>query len=86
MINAEKLKEQLKQVKALSETINKESIIFEKTIQEAIKGAQGSDKKKIEDVSLLCKRALSLAKQGKMQESQEMIKKFQNSYGGQNNR
>lgn len=78
-----------KQVK-LAESLVKESKnqirIFDDVLQEAIKGVEGDDKKEIERVRALSQRAINLAKQGKGDKAQEIIKNFQNSYGSKNSK
>lgn len=61
--------------KAISE-IQNQNRIFETILQEAVKGAPNEDKKKIEEVRQLSINAINLAKQGKIEEAQNLIKKF----------
>lgn len=78
------LHNQMKLSKNAVVEINKQNRIFERTIQQAIKGAPEQDKKEIEKIRLLTIKALNLAKQGKIEESQQLIKDFQN--GRQNSK
>lgn len=67
--------------KAIQETKN-QNRIFETILQEAIKGAPKEDKHKIQHLQNMSRKAISLAKQGKLEEAQNLIKSF--SDGGQN--
>lgn len=63
--------------------IKNQNRIFETILHEAVKGAPNEDKSKIEEVRMMSKKVIDLAKQGKSEEAQQMIKDFQN--GGKNN-
>lgn len=78
MINVETLKQQLENAKKLASQINVQNTIFEQTLQEAVKGAPEEDKQKLEKVRVLSIKAISLAKKGKLEEAQDVIKQFQN--------
>lgn len=67
--------------KAIQETKN-QNRIFETILQEAIKGAPKEDKKEIQRLQNMSRQAINLAKQGKLEEAQTLIKSF--SDGGQN--
>lgn len=67
--------------KAIQETKN-QNRIFETILQEAIKGAPKEDKKEIQRLQNMSRKAINLAKQGKLEEAQTLIKSF--SDGGQN--
>lgn len=67
--------------KAIQETKN-QNRIFETILQEAIKGAPKEDKKEIQRLQNMSRKAINLAKQGKLKEAQTLIKSF--SDGGQN--
>lgn len=71
-----KLKKQLENAKKMASSINQQNTIFEQTLQEAVKGAKEEDKPEIERVRVLSIRAIALAKQGKSQEAQDLIKQF----------
>lgn len=58
--------------------------IFENTIQQALIGAPESDKKEIDNVKNLMANVTKLAKEGKINEAQNLIKEFQN--GCKNNK
>lgn len=64
--------------KAIAE-IQKQNRIFDTLLQKAMTGAPEEDKKTIASVQSLSMKALNLAKQGKMNEAQNLIKSF--SYG-----
>lgn len=64
--------------------IKNQNRIFETILHEAVKGAPNEDKSKIEEVRMISKKVIDLAKQGKSEEAQQMIKDFQN--GGKNNK
>ena len=82
MIDIENVQQQQKMVQKMIEEINNQNRIFEQTIDSAMKGAPESDKKEIEKIRILAKKAISLAKQGKSDEAQNLIKQF--SHGNQN--
>ena len=82
MIDIENVQQQQKMVQKMIEEINNQNRIFEQTIESAMKGAPESDKKEIEKIRILAKKAISLAKQGKSDEAQNLIKQF--SHGNQN--
>lgn len=63
--------------KAVSEMNNGISI-FENLMAEVVKGAPEQDKKTIEDVRIKANKAIQLAKQGKSDEAQQIIKDLQN--------
>lgn len=78
MINTKTLKQQLENAKKLASQINVQNTIFEQTLQEAVKGAPEEDKRELEKVRVLSIKAISLAKKGKLEEAQDVIKQFQN--------
>lgn len=61
--------------KALQE-IQNQTRIFENVMQNVLENAPEGDKTKIQDVQLLMTKALNLAKQGKGDEAQQLIKNF----------
>lgn len=77
------LKELLKSSEKAAMEIKNQNRIFGSTLQEAIKGAPIEDKDKIDQVRILSLKAIELAKQGKSEEAQQLIKEFNN--GGQGN-
>lgn len=72
------IKEQLALAEKSAREIKNQSRIFENTLQEAVKGAPIEAKSQIDQIRVLSAKAISLAKQGKMEESQQLIKDFQN--------
>jgi len=68
--------------KALSE-YKKQNTIFEQILQNAIKGAPEEDQGEIEKIRILTIKVTNLAKAGKLEEAQTLIKDYQN--GGQGN-
>lgn len=78
-----KLKEQLENAKKLASSIKQQNTIFEATLQEAVKGAKEEDKPEIERVRVLSIKAMALAREGKSQEAQDLIKQFKD--GSQSN-
>lgn len=68
--------------KAISE-MNKQNTIFETLLQEAIKGAPEEDKKEIDRIRSLTLKVQKLAKEGRIEEAQTLIK--EHNYGGKNN-
>lgn len=65
--------------KAIAE-IKNQNRIFETTLQEAVKGAPNEDKKKIEEVRQLSVKAMNLAKEGKIEEAQNLINTFKDGF------
>ena len=74
------LKQQMESAKKLVEETKTQSRIFEQILQETVKGVDESQKAKIAEVQLLAKKAINLAKQGKGEEAQSLIKTFK--HGG----
>lgn len=75
--------EQTKLSKKSMIEIQNQSRIFENILFEAVKGAPKKDQKKVEEFRQLQIKVLNLAKEGKINEAQNLIKTF--SDGGQNN-
>ena len=69
--------------KAVSE-IKNQNRIFETTLQEAVKGAPIEEKDNIDQMRIFSLKIIELAKQGKSEEAQQLIKEFKN--GGQSNK
>ena len=61
--------------KAIQETQN-QSRIFEQVLQEAVEGAPNEDKMAIHKLQNMSKRAIALAREGKLDEAQNLIKSF----------
>lgn len=80
MIDLNTVKQQAEQVKKLFEEINNQNRIFEQTIESAMKGAPEEDKPAINRLRMLAKKAIALAKEGKSEEAQQIIKDF--NHGG----
>jgi hypothetical protein len=57
--------------------LNLEISIFDKTLAQTLENAPEADKGKIEEVKALAQRAINLAKMGKAEEAQAVIKQFQ---------
>lgn len=70
------IKNQLESVKAVTETAKQQQRSFETLLTATLKGAPEKDKEKISKIQALSVRALSLAKNGKLAEAQELIKDF----------
>lgn len=83
MINIENIKRQCELAKSAVSEIKKQNRIFETLMHEAIKGAPEEHKKDIQRIQVLATKAINLAKQGKSEEAQNLIKDFQN--GSTNN-
>jgi len=62
--------------KAMAEMKNQISI-FDATLQEALKGAPQQDKSQIEELKALCNSAINLAKTGKADAAQELIRNYE---------
>lgn len=72
-------------IKLAEESKNQMNIhirIFDETMSEMIKGVPEKDKGEIEKFKALSQRAINLAKEGKSEEAQELIKNFQNGRKG----
>ena len=69
--------------KKMTSGIKEQSCIFENILQDTVKRADESEKPAIEQTIALTKRALALAKQGKREEAEKLIKDFK--YGSQDN-
>ena len=78
MINMNTLKEQLETSKKLFSEINIQNRIFGELIDNAIKGAPDQDKPEISKIKLIATKAINLAKQGKAEEAQTLIKNYSN--------
>lgn len=59
------------------EQIQNQTRIFEGVIDNVLENAPNGDKQEIQGVQILMKKALNLAKQGKGEEAQKIIKDFQ---------
>lgn len=82
MIDLNSLKEQMEASKKMFNEINNQNRIFGELIDNAMKGAPDQDKSEISKIKLMAKKAINLAKQGKSEEAQTLIKNFSN--GNQN--
>lgn len=58
--------------------INQQNRIFEQILNDVVKGAPKEDQAKVDEIRLLSLKAINLAKQGKNDEAQKLIKDFQN--------
>lgn len=76
MIDLNTIIEQGKLAQKAVVEIKNQNRIFESILQEAVKGAPNEDKKKVEEVRLLSLKAINLAKEGKIEEAQNLIKIF----------
>jgi len=82
MIDIKTLKAQAELSKKMLVEINNQNRIFEQTIESAMKGAPDKDKPEMNKIRMLTKKAIALAKEGKSEEAQQLIKDF--SHGHQN--
>jgi hypothetical protein len=76
MIDLKTIKAQSELSKKLFKEIENQNRIFEKTIESVMKGAPESDKPKINQIQMLSQKAINLAKQGKLEDAQNLIKNF----------
>lgn len=76
------LKQQLETSKKMFSEINNQNRIFGELIDNAMKGAPDQDKPEISKMKLMMTKAVNLAKQGKTEEAQTLVKQFSN--GNQN--
>lgn len=76
MIDLKTIKAQSELSKKLFKEIENQNRIFENTIESAMKGAPESDKAKINEIRMLSQKSINLAKQGKLDDAQTLIKNF----------
>lgn len=76
-IDFKTLEQQARVSQKLVMEIKNQNRTFDNIIQEAVKGAPNEDKKKVEEFRLLSINAINLAKEGKIEEAQNLIKSFQ---------
>ncbi len=74
------VQQQIKLSKKAIEETKVQNRIFENLLQEAIKGAPEEDKNQVQKIQVFANKVLSLAKEGKQEEAQSLIKDFK--YGG----
>ncbi len=84
MFKTEDLAQLQKNSELLAEQMKQSFSIFEKKIEDALLQAPEEDKKAIEDVKAVTQRAINLAKMGKAEEANKLLKDFQN--GRQSNK
>lgn len=77
MIDLNTIKRQAELSKKLFAELNNQNRIFENIIESAMKGAPEKDKPEINRIRMLTKKAIALAKEGKSEEAQQIIKDFQ---------
>ena len=80
MIDLKTIEQQAKATKTAIAEIKKQNRTFETILQEAVKGAPKEDKQVIENVRLLSIKAMNLAKEGKIEEAQNLIKTFKDGF------
>ena len=78
MFKNSNLKQLQEMAKESSKKLNLELRIFDETMAEAIKGVPDSEKQIVEQVKGLSQRAINLAKNGKIEQAQQIIKDFNN--------
>jgi len=83
MFKSEQLNSLLKLAEESKNQMNLQIRIFDETMVEMVKGVPEEDKEQVEHFRALSQRAINLAKEGKSQEAQELIKNFQ--YGRKGN-
>tara|TARA_R110000851_G_scaffold108617_1_gene230027 strand:- start:12184 stop:12423 length:240 start_codon:yes stop_codon:yes gene_type:complete len=72
------LKQQAESAKKLFSEINNQNRIFGELIDDAMMGAKETEKPEINKIQMLTKKAINLAKQGKLDEAQTLIKNYRN--------
>lgn len=80
--NFESLQQQAEMSKRAVEEMKRQIRLYEQTMETMVKTAPDDQKTELESVRLMSIRALNLAKQGKSDEAQQLIKDFKN--GGKN--
>lgn len=76
------IKKQIELSKNAVSEMKKQNAIFDTLLQEAIKGAPEEHKPAIDKMRSVVIKVKNLAKNGKLQEAQELIKQYQTNYGG----
>lgn len=72
----EKILQHAKASEKLVQQVKTHTRDFEKMLEATVKGAPEGDKQKIEEIRVLSIKAIELAKQGKGDEAQQLIKNF----------
>lgn len=73
----EKILQQTKVAEKAVQQMKNQTRDFERMLELTVKGAPEADKQKIEQIRLLSIKAIELAKQGKSDEAQQLIKQFE---------
>lgn len=81
-MNLDNIKSQLELTRSAVSEMKKQNTIFDTTLQEAIKGAPEEHKAEIDKMRLTILKVKNLAKNGRLQEAQNLIKQNQKNYGG----
>ena len=82
MFSSNNINQMLELAKRSSIQLNQEIAIFDKILLDTIKNAPEDDKSDIERVKALATKAINLAKMGKAEEAQQVIKDFQHEHQG----
>lgn len=78
MINEETIRQQMDMTNKSVDELKKLSANFEHTMSDMVKKAPKEHQQQLEAVRVMTVKALNLAKQGKNDEAQQIIKDFQN--------
>ncbi len=78
MNNFDQLSQHAELSKKAVEEMKKQIRVYEQTMEATVKNAPDDQKKELESVRLMSIRALNLAKQGKSDEANQLIKDFRN--------
>lgn len=78
MFNGNNLEQLQKMARESSKKLNLELRIFDETLAESIRKAPEEEKQAIEGLRSMCQKSISLAKQGKSEEANQIIKDYQN--------
>lgn len=75
-MNIDNIRQQIESSKQMISVFKKQNLIFESVIDQAIKGVPTENQHEVQKVKNLYLKAKNLAKQGKMDEVNALIKEF----------
>lgn len=75
----DKILQQMKMADKAIDQIKIQTRNFEQLMEQSVKSVPDADKQKVEEIRVLSIKAFELAKQGKGDEAQQLIKKFQDN-------
>ena len=75
-MDLEDIKKQIKNVNNLLSEVNKQNVIFDNIIKNAIKGTEGKDQIELMRVQNLLRKSTKLGQEGKIEEVKTLIQDF----------